>query len=272
MIVRVTPMKANAQARRYFQDIEKRWKAYAEEFLFRVATFVRAGVFDRIPRTDETRSYRNSLLVERVELHDGACFLVSSKTLRHKVKKDDTESTVLFVRPKPVLTRRVPPSVWPIVHFSPWTLDTIPFFPDDAYVRIVSRRTTREEVAQVRQSRISDRNKWVAELLKAGFVVPQKAESVDVRETQTIPDTAFEVLRLELGYGGSPAQPHWRPTIMEVRSSELPRLLKAPDLRKTLADPGYTSWLAFPGPKYSGTGRRALSRYSRFQRALRVRF
>lgn len=217
-MIRITPFRANRDAAKFFATLDKRFQALGQTLAYESARFVLEAVYKRLP----PGPYRESL--ELVDAGQGV-FAVQARNKARRVSQVDADATVLYVRPKSSRVLRLHPEIGVLARHSPWTMSTLPFFPNRRQATVISRKVRRSEIEHVTEDRNKDRRMWKAELERLGIRpdvklrVPPKA--------RVLPDVAFEALRIEFGLGGKDSRAHWRPALRALARQGISRMLSS---------------------------------------------
>lgn len=191
-------------------------------------------MLSRLPKKGELAIYRRSLRRAMVRGLDkdvvGA--VIQANPRARRVRALPPESTVLYIVPRRISKKTTQASI--LAKHSPWTLDTLPFYPSRKDAKIISRRATEREVQQTQRARDKDRKQWRRALLQLGVRVAAKKQVKAARLGKAVTDVAFEGARLELGLGGTKAIPHWRPAVRALLKSGMKSLARDPYLRRWL--------------------------------------
>jgi len=236
----------------------------AQETLERVA--------EEIPKDPELDTYRQSLRLKRVVGMKGKAptWLVYARTSRKRLTDAKKGVEVLYVRPKATPGIRISPFVTVLSNFSPWTADTIPFYPTQREAVIYTRRVSRREHQYVAESRRRDKTKWGFLLSRAGVPASRRLDKTPAKDAAAVEDLAFSALRAEFGGGDRRAVPHWRPAIQQFYRSRFIRYFRRQRRwRRVLIDANYRKWRKPIRSAKVPVGR--LKRYIAFQRAIRER-
>lgn len=215
-MIRIRSWRTNKDALRFVEQLEERFRETGRALAHQSAVYVLEEVLARLP----PGTYKDSLEVVAV---GNDAFAVRAIPKARKVAEVDAEATVLYVRPRSRRMLRLHPEIGVLAIHSPWTMDTLPFFPNRRHAKVVSRSVRREEVEAVAEDRKKDQRVWKAELERLGvrpevkLVVPPKA--------RVLPDVAFEALRIEFGLGGKKSRAHWRPALRALANQGVPGML-----------------------------------------------
>lgn len=260
------------------QKLVKEWNVRFDRFKKLVphlaAKYVRKQILEKTPKTEEWAPYRNSLEIGRVAgTPAGVSAAILRSNVRHRrVRRLDGPKTVLYVQPKRQL-RRVRPEIQILQKYSPWTLQTLPYMPKRSEAVVISRKVSKREVAYVAKARQKDRKLWRRALDKAGKREVQKGrKSLLSKSIKTIPDIAFEALRLEFGWGGVKPTPHWRPAIRRLITIGFKAMLRRePKLKRALTQLRFREWKKWPPKTRHKIRMSEIRNYLPFQRKLGIR-
>ncbi len=238
------------------------------------AKYVHQKILEIIPNTEDWDSYRSSLEVVKVTgLGEGlTAHALRSAPRSRKVKTSDVNRTLLYIQPKRRL-RRVKPEIKILEKYSPWTIPTIPFLPSHSQAVIVSRKVSKFQIGKVSKARKKDQTEWKKELVKVGRAGLGGASKVDLSSRVTaVPDVSYDGVRLEFGYRGSHAIPHWRPSIRSLISSGIRTLFRT-DRRivQALTDLKFKTWKRWPPSVSQTIGPAEAKKYVPFQKKLGIR-
>lgn len=190
------------------------------EHLRRMIPFIAAretltGVVENIPAGKQYARYRGMLKLVRVGPKEwgGGVYAVYGKPKAGAQNTIDASRTIFYVQVKRNRMTPPPPEVLVLAKYSPWTLEMLPFSPKRNEAAVVTRKVRRREVQTVTAQRRDDESEWRAALAKTGTKRVTKEVTPPELKTKMVQDIAFEALRLEFGYGGVRASPHWRPAV-----------------------------------------------------------
>ena len=218
----------------------KRTSALRKRLAYEAAMKTRAGLLEKIPSGPQWKAYRESLIVSEVTTGgDTHAYAVRSNPASRAVSEVDAPFTVLYVRVKP-RTKKPKESIQILEKYNPWTLDTLPFTPESTDALIIQRKSTERMVGQVKMARRKDRHKWRAELSGVGVRV-QTVRPAQKKTPRVVSDVAHEAFRLEFGLGVKP-EPHWRPTLNDLKTVGVRRIARNPKIRMLFTNPSFTGW------------------------------
>lgn len=182
----------------------------------------------------------------------------------------ETERHVIYVRPKRSFAAPVPPEVRLLHKYSPWTAETLPFSPKRNEAVLVLRRVSRREVQRVTAQRQKDQPEWRKQLEAAGVRnVNLTKKPVEVK-TKVINDLGFDALRLEFGYGGAKATPHWRPSLYAALEYVKSLIRRRSLFSNALTNARSFSWRKWPPRVESSIKFDAIRDFDKFQRRVAV--
>ena len=239
MRTQVTPHRNNKLFLKFLRELEDRMRAVSEAVTYESAKFVLEEIQSKLPQSGDSGEYSRSLEVVAVG-SDRRGFAIRSKGLRRKIKDLNAEKTVLYVRPKSKKILRTHPEIGVLARYSPWTLDTLPFYPPKKQATVMSRPVRKGEIDAVRRDRLADKSEWLTQLNQLG-IRPDKALRVPPK-AEVVPDIAFEAIRMEFGLGGTRRVPHWRPALRALANDRIQRMLSpASPISSPMTDP-FSSW------------------------------
>lgn len=270
--VRVRPTAATAQAQRLLTQLPKRLAAMQALLAYRAADAARLGILDRTRGTDLGKGYEDGLQVARLAGSKTA-FALRIKARARRVRAVDAKKTILLVQAR--RSRLVPPKpeVLVLAGQGPWTMDTLPFMPRTRDATLLSRRVSAAEA-----KRIEDRQRDPAQVLKvkrllaeAGFIDRRKELKVETPPVvRAVPDLAYAALRAEFG-ADEGRNPHWRPTLRDVRGPWLKRQAKFRPFKDLLTKPRFAAWKRWPPRVRAHVTLAEAKTFAKFEKHLRVR-
>jgi hypothetical protein len=218
-----------------------RAKALQRKVAHRAAEMTLESIKEKVPKTDAWQAYRTALEIAQVNVNpqDGDAFMVRANPKARTVRNVDASDTLLYVRGHNRL-KKISQKVRILEKYSPWTLQTLPFTPDRSEARIVSRKVSKREADKIASRRLKERHKWRSELSREG-VRPLPIRSKEAKVVKTVPDVAFEAMRMEFGIGQK-AVPHWRPAAANVLRNGIGEMKRDPQMQAALGDPRFTGW------------------------------
>lgn len=251
----VKPAKSNASVLALIGELPARAKVLQRMVPYYASQSALHSVRDRVPKgaADLKRSLRISRVAGLPE--NQHAFVVHAVPRGKTTKKAGEETTVLYVSAKKNLLRPVLRSVRILEEHSPWTVDSLPYQPDVRTSTVISRRANPRVVEKVRESRRRDRAVWRKKMADAGLREVRKDQRLRRnRALKTIPDVAYDSLRLEFGLGGMPSKPHWRPAILKLASGGLAGMIRSNrEISRTMTDPTYQAWSGWKPAEARGT-------------------
>jgi len=215
-----------------------------------------AGLLLRIPKKDQYRAYRESLVLSEVKglkSSKEAAYVVRSNIKARRVTKLERDKVVLYVRAKSARPARTPKDIQILIDMGPWTVDTMPFWPPTGKAVVIKRKQSKREVADVRKKQEKQKLKVRAEMMKAGRRLGNKKASTigDLKAGgKAIPDVAMQALSLEFGGDGERAVPAWRESINAAKTIGLKNAARRyKHLYEAMYDPRSKRWKHWPKVK-----------------------
>lgn len=253
------------------------WSERTEHLLkmipYLAADHVRKDMMDRIPKGEDWAAYRSSLGVAQVTGAPVglAAYVLRSDLKDRRVKQLDAPKTLLYVKPLKRMGR-VKPEILILEKYSPWTVQLLPFMPKRGEASVISRRVHPREIARVEKDRTRDRPQWRRALDRAGHREVKKDKRLKIpKKMHTIPDVAFEALRLEFGLGGVKGVPHWRPALHRLISTGLRSMFRRdPHLVHVLTRRSFRGWKTWPPRTRHKVRMGDMRNYLPFQRKLGI--
>lgn len=231
-----------------------RMTAFARLTSRNAADFILREVKRRIPpKTDELRAYRDSLVALDVRPMRVGKTLAYPTVIMSDPKVtvlDDAEegkdTTLLWIRPSR-RSGRTDPAVAVLVRFSPWTRDTIPWWPPRGRADVVVSKVREDEWNNVHADRLRDLPRAIKMLTDAG-VRARKPTAKQNNGRTVLEGLALMAIRMEYGLPGAPVvAPHWRPALRALRSRGLKNIMAGrsgpyKEAKRTMIDPNYSGW------------------------------
>jgi len=219
-----------------------------------IADFLLQEIQSHIPaKTAELRAYRDSLVALDVRptrigkaLAYPTVIVSDPKEIVLEDAEEGKDRTLLWVRPSRTMGRS-DSAVSVLVRFSPWTRDTIPWWPSRGRASVTASKVREDEWNNVHADRVRDLPKAIKMLLDAG--VKAKRPTATEHTGKTVLDgVALLAIRVEYGLPGAPlAAPHWRPAVKALRSRGLKLIMAGrsglyKDAKRAMTDPNYQGW------------------------------
>lgn len=236
----IRPLKGTSQAMRMISQ----WNIRAEGMMRRVAHGIAKGaeaeVLDRLP--EAAVGLKKSLRVREITgLKEGHGYALMSLVQPKEVEEINGDTEILYVQAKRIQAR-IPQEIVILEDYGPWTIDTIPTWPNPRYARVITRTVRPQIVKRTREERKADQREWEAEFANTVVRRGRKLKVNAVRKA--VPDVAFESLKYEFGIG-APPKPHWRPALINAKSPASLRAL-AKKVGPILTDPTNRKWSQRP--------------------------
>ena len=256
------------------KELLKRLEKLQQQTTYKSAEYILDRLLLTIPATDEYALYRKSLELVRITgMPKGTCgYSVRVPTRNKKIKGVDADRSLLYVKARKTLSR-IRPAIKVLVDGSPWTVDTLPFWPAKKEAKVIVRKVRSQEVKKIsKKLKRTAKLTWKKELTRAGVKSRAKGAPLKIpKGAKIIPDLAFQAIRLEFGQGGVKPKPHWRPAIRSLVTERLPRMGNGPQFRKVLLAPTSKEWKNWPTRTKSSISDRIAASYIPFMKRLRIR-
>lgn len=230
-----------------FNTMKIRSNTFKDAVLYYAAQQVMDSMQESLGKTNVPKDYVKSLSIAKLFDADGKNILysVSLKNTVNQVKNLDPEITVIRIKAIQRLGGKDPKAAI-LERFSPWTIETIPFFPDKKFAEVINNKATKKEVDAVKSLRKKDESIWRRELLKAGAKLEsnlnQKTIPTNLKSTN---DVELDAIRLEFGLDGNNNGRQWAKAMRELASSGIASIIKDNGLMKILSDPNFTNFSTY---------------------------
>jgi len=269
----VITAKLDADAKRfldYLSSGEDRVQFAMAQVTHEAAKGLHSALMTGLPKSYS--GLRGALRLGRVNASKGAVgygvYADSSGMKKTKARKVDPQTGVFYIRPKKGKLVRVPEKIRILQQFSPWTLDSMPFFPTKREGSVITRKVSEKEVLKVKELRELDRPKWQPLLVKEGIRISKNQTIRLPPRAEVVEDVAFQALRLEFGGGDRAAKPIWRPVIRSLAKNVV-RSMLAGSAARALREPDFRGFGGVPKGEIELSESR-LSGYNEFVKRLRV--
>jgi len=254
------------------QQWQKRARAVRRQFLYLAVQKTYDDLLGFLP--SDRKELRTSLRMQKIrglpDSVDG--YVIRSIPKGRAIAQAESENAVIYVAAKSHLMRSVPKETALLEAYSPWTLETLPYPPDPKTANVISRRVSKREVNRVRQMRLRDRPEWRRQMIKEGIKVHRPGLEPKAGNTPSVPDTAFESLRLEFGLGGEPAKPHWRKAILKLAlRGGTGMIARKREFTRAMTSLSFNAWERWPKRTTGFATLAEAKRYVPFQQRLGLR-
>lgn len=232
---------------RLAQQLPKRTDAMLRALPYEAAQMLLSSVVSGLPNRGQYREIKKNLEVAEVSVFrkgvgGHGAFALHVPTKSRRVKKTDASRTVLYVRVK---DKRlvVDPAVMVLEDMGPWTMDTIPFWPDKRKASVVQRKVSVREVQKVAKRQRAQKNKVRRDLNRLGKRIPAKRK-LKLKRGKAVPDLVMSALELEFGMTGG-SKPVWRQSLAKLRKGGVRRIERNRQVRQIWYDGNskiYKTW------------------------------
>lgn len=253
---------------------KRRFKHLEGQILYRSANTALSDLKDKIPSGREYRQYRSSLKLASITglPEETMGYSIFGKTKRVSGRGLEPLRTIVYVRARRS-PRRLPQEVSVLVEHSPWTLSSIPFIPKKKDAILIYRKVSERATAKVDKDRRKDKSVWKRALIKEGAFSKGLKDKLRLGSSRVkaIPDIALSGLNLEFGQGGTKPKPHWRTAISALKRRTLPTMTKDRDMARSVSDPGFKNWVAWPKKTAIRISARVAKTFVPFQKKLGIK-
>jgi hypothetical protein len=279
-VIEITPAKYNAK---FGKLVKKDWAVRTNKMMqavpYAAAHSTKRAILARIPDKEEYAKYKNSFHVAKIKgsvFSGGASYSVYSDVKAASSKQHhrdvDTTGSVVYVTPNSRRLAKKDPAVLVLQEFNPWTMDTIPFFPERVSATLIVRKVSEREMQSVAEDRKRQEYKWRKQLTKLGVKMATALQrQKQKKQVKLVPDIMFAAARLEFGSGNIKANPHWKPSIEEAvdaKTGEMAEVQKK--FVKALGRFADTGWKKYP-PKTATIDASKAKSFVPWQKRLGVR-
>jgi len=259
-----TPSKRNNF--RHIRELEERKNSLLRSVPYAIANSVYEDLIRNIPNKGDYKELKDKLTLSEVGVGKQGAFSVYISTKGRSVKKTDASRTAIYVRVKKRRTKDL--AIQILEDRGPWTMDTIPFWPDKGEAIIVQRKVTAREIDVIAKRQEKVKSKVRRELTRVGTRIPTNKKLKVSRKNKAVPDLAMLALELEFGGEGKRSKPVWRQALRKARSSGVQSLGKTDShIRDAWYRPNSKSWKSWPKSKSKIAGTMA-GKFVSFQKRL----
>lgn len=231
---------------KFISELGKRGKAFKRMLVWAMANDLHELVISKIPGERRFSRLRDALVVGEGPDDTFAVFI---DTKASKVNKIDAPSTLIYVKPRRIQDR-IRPEITILSNNSPWTVETIPFWPDSRQAMVVKRKVNKRIVDNITKLRNSQKLKVERELSALGQRSTDNAiarRRMSARKAKAVPDMAFEMLTLEFGGGSERGQAIWRRSLKELIPGKIKTVLKRyKQIQFAIGEPRSGVWKNWP--------------------------
>lgn len=252
---------------KFMDEMPKRGKALKRMIAWALVNDLYELVVDKIPSDRRYDRMRDSLKIGEGPRDVFAVFIDNKA---RNVKKVDSPVTLIYVKPRRIQDR-IKPEIQLLADNSPWTVDTLPFWPDRRQALVVQRRVDKRIVDKIGKLREDSKSKIERQLFALGERSVASAMSkrrTQMRKAKAVPDIAFEMLTLEFGGGSKRGTAMWRSSLKELFPGRVKTVLKKyKQIKETISKPRSGVWKKWPRVDVK-VKRTQLHSFVRFQKQL----
>jgi hypothetical protein len=233
------------------EELVERGEAMARMISYAVAKEAFDALLEEIPADNDYEELRKALKLVEVggpRKGKGASFAIYIPVKGRRIKKIDVSKTVIYVRAKKGVK---PPAedVLILEQNSPWTADTIPFWPKKSEGLAVQRKTTKREADAVAKEKKKLLPKLLHQFKELGrnIKLPKPGSPGFVsRNAKAVPDLAMQALNLEFGHGDVKSRPVFRKVFRSAKQNVVGLPERFQQIKDALTDPNSKSYKNWP--------------------------
>lgn len=253
-------------------ELEERAAAMSRMVAYAAAKEIYDAVLDAIPGGNDYSDLKKALkLVEVGGVKKGkeAAFAIYVNPKGRRIKRIDVGKTLITILPRQGQTA-APDDVVLLAKSSPWTADTIPFWPKKSEATVIQKKVSKRQADAVAKQKKKDFPGIAKELLEMGRKVePLKPNAPGrvKRNAKAVPDLAMQALSLEFGDQGVRSNPVFRKSILTTKRSIGGLPDRFAEITTAMTDPNSKKYKNWPGhlPKISSA---TASSFKGFQKRL----
>lgn len=229
---------------KFIGEMRKRGAAFKRQFAWALATDLQKLVKDKIPGGRKYKELRNSLSVGEGPNDIFAVFVNQRKVDASRMR---TDNTLIYIKPRRAQDR-IPESITVLSNHSPWTMETIPFWPKRKHAQVIQRKVDKRIVDKVNKSKKLLRSKIDNELLAAGHRPGSSIQKrIEAAKTKAVVDLTFEMLSLEFGSGSEQGLAIWRRSLKELIPGRFRSVVQRyKQVRDTIGNSRSSKWRRWP--------------------------
>lgn len=232
------------------EELKDRAKAMTRMISYAAAKEVYDSILADIPGGADYAELKKSLkLVEVSGTKDGeeAAYAIYVNPKGRRIRKMDAGRTIITIIAK---RGRTPPpdDVVFLEEKGPWTVDTIPFWPNKSQAIVTQRKSSKKQVDDLRKKLKKQQQDFEHELLEAGRRVDLSKPNGPGRikaNAKAVPDLAMQALSLEFGDEGVRSKPVFRKAITSTKRDIRGLAKRYVEITDAMTDPNskkYKNW------------------------------
>lgn len=231
---------------KFIKELDKRADAFKRMFTYAVATDLLDLVKSKIPSTGQGAQLAKSL---KVSEGPNSVFAVSISSKSQNIKKTDAPVTLIYIKARRIQDR-VRQDIKILQDYSPWTIDTLPFWPDKKQALIIQRKVDKKIVDRIAKLRQDSSKEVKNKLIKLGQKDTNSAisrKTIDFRKAKAIPDVAFQMLTMEFGGGSQRGMHMWRNALNELIPGKIKNIAERyKKIKLAMSDSRDNTWRSWP--------------------------
>lgn len=258
---------------RLVEQLEERRKALLRMIPYAAAEELKKYIKKKLPGGRDYKDYLDSLEVSEVTGYRPdrqSAFTLHIRDKAKRVRRVESPRTALYVRKRKKLDRD-DESIKLLEDMSPWTMDTIPFWPSESKAIVIQRRMSKESVSRIAERQKSREAEIRSRLASMGKKVDYGPKKLKRSRKKAIPDMAMKALSVEFGTGDEKPIPAWRPGLRMIQTTAMKRLpSKYKQINEAMYAPDATSWKRWPRTQ-NRIDRKTLEKYQGFQEKVSIK-
>ena len=216
--------------------MKDRYRWFLYEFGKRVTRTFLKHLKAEIKGVQGTKDYRKSLVLAEIRDKGKASWFAVVATAKPMAGHNPKES-VLFVEAR--FKRNDDPVYAILERMGPWTVDTIPFLPNERQGQVILKQAKEKEVETLREVNFANGDALTSKMIVFGIEFTPRDKVYE--ELKVVRDIEIYALSLEFGMAQN-AKPHWRPSLRWMQRNIVKFGQKDRDLFRVWYDPGFRKY------------------------------
>ena len=229
----------------FLKELPKRGEAFKRMIAYAAANDLLELVRDKIPGGRQYKRLLKNLKLG--EYGKDGMFAVFVDNKSRQVNKVDAPTTLLYIKARRIRDK-IPEDIQILVKNSPWTVSTIPFWPDKRRAFVQQRKVDRRTVQHVQGIREKQRDKIDRQLRGLGQKETDQAmlKKASGKAGKAMPDVGYEMLSLEFGGGQKKGFAIWRRSLKELPGRMKSVLHRYKRIQVAIGNPKSSAWKGWP--------------------------
>lgn len=221
------------------EDMLDRFDFFCFQFGKKLTYLIHQELMDRISSVKGPKDYKKRLVIAEVRDQDGRSWwaiVAKGKTLSQR--EYDPKLSILTVVPRYDLDVENPVEDI-LVHYGPWTPETLPFVPSLRQAAVVIKKVTSKDCAEVKRKNMSQMDAIHAKMDINDLEFETRLHVYE--KLKVVPDLEIEAMRLEFG-AGVQKQAAWVPALKWGEKIGLTMIQNDKQFMRILTDPTFTGY------------------------------